>query len=118
MATSRGPYTWPDFFPHGVPPPDAIVAIGRAFRLVSAIPSTAADFRSSYEEAPHRDYGASFWKACGTSFHSDIDDSRKTRARFKALRMKRIAVGELRPEWGVMMASPTALSKSHLTVWF
>ena len=109
--------TWPDFFPGDTPPPDAVPAEGPVFRIVETIPSTALDFRSRYELSPGH-YGDKMWMACGVSFHTDLEDSRRVRDRFPALRTRRIAVGTLEKPFGVMKPTPAATAVSHLTVWF
>ncbi|MGK7929183.1 MAG: hypothetical protein AB4290_28760 [Spirulina sp.] len=108
---------WPDFFPNGVPPSDAIPAEGRAFRIVASIPTTDSDFLSNVEKYPDRSYGENLWMACGLSFHRQLECSKRTRKRFPALRKCRIAVGMLKPEHGVQLKTGTRKFPSHFTVW-
>lgn len=53
--------------------------------------------------------------SCGTSLHTQLDHSQKTRDRYPALRARKIAVGELAAHHGKMLQTG---GKSHITVWF
>jgi hypothetical protein len=108
---------WPDFFPHDVPPGEACPAQGSAFRLVKVIPPAESDFLSTFEETPDRMYGDSFWKACGISFFRHLGCINRTRKRYKPLRQRLIAVGVLKEQHGVQMATPNKEGGSHFTVW-
>lgn len=111
-------YQWPDYFPENVPPAEAKPAAGRSYRLVNQIPPTPEDFQSTYEDDRARDFGEMFWMACGTSLYTNVQDSIKVRARYKALRKKLVAVGDLSPPMGMMQATPSRAAATHLTVWF
>ncbi|MBP0016000.1 MAG: hypothetical protein J7647_00395 [Cyanobacteria bacterium SBLK] len=108
---------WPDFFPDGVPPENAIPAAGKAFRIVASIPPTDSDFLSNVEKYPDRSYGENLWMACGLSFHRQLECSKRTRKRFPALRKCRIALGILKPEHGVQLETGNRKFPSHFTVW-
>lgn len=109
---------WPDFFPEGVPPDSAVPADGSAFRLVRNIPPSDSDFLSTYEESPRRQVkDDSIGMFFGVSFHRELSCSIRTRERFPPLRSRHIAVGRLRNDHGVCLATPTTLAPSHLTVW-
>ena len=108
---------WPSHFPIGVPPSDATVPSGWLFRLVDTLPPSAEDFKSHFELYPGRDWGVGIVQAHGVSFHADVADSEKVRRRFKPLRNKRIARGQLTAHHGRMKKTPST-ETSHLTVWF
>lgn len=100
-------HEWPEFFPPDVPPSSATPAEGIAFRIVKTIPSSEADFQSAFENSPQRqftpsDIGIQF----GISFHRQLNCSKKTRARYKPLRKRHIAVGKLKSEHGVQLETP------------
>lgn len=115
--TNEAQSSWPEFFPQDVPPSHSVAAKGQVYRLVDTIPPSAADFRPAYQETPQRNFGQDLWKACGLSFHRDLEDSRRTRSRYKALRQKHIVVGVLVPSFGRMLSTPSVVSPSHVTVW-
>lgn len=108
---------WPDFFPEGIPPDEAIEASGAMFRLVDDCPPTESDFASSIEENPSREFGDKLWQAFGVSMYKDQIEAEKTRARYAPLRSKKIARGELSGKQGVKMHTPSRTSKSHHTIW-
>lgn len=108
---------WPDYYPSDVPPPDAVPAAGRVYRIVKAVPPTKADFSSGYEDYYPKEWGLRLWMACGTSFFTNLDDARSARDESPRLRGRRIVVGDLRPEHGVMKSTPNRKRKSHITVW-
>ena len=118
MGESDATRTWPTFFPEDVPPHTAAAASGVAFRLVDSNPPTAPDFKSTFEEYPNRRFGGELWKACAASLYTQRSDSDRTRRRYKKLRNKMIASGELHAGLGVMLATPSSGSGSHLSVWF
>lgn len=110
--------SWPSHFPKGVPPSEAVDADGVSFRLVDSVPATPNDFKSQFELFPGRDFGPNLALAHGVSFHRELEDSKRTRDRFKPLREKKIATGALSPPLGRMMSTPSKWAKSHFTVWF
>jgi len=117
-SSSNDRLSWPDYFPSDVPPDEAQPAGGEAFRLVSAIPPTKDDFKSTYEENRKRKH-QEFWKACGSSLYTDLEGAMVTRERYKHLReTKKIAVGRLTPDMGMMLSTPNPITNAHLTVWF
>jgi hypothetical protein len=106
---------WPNYFPLGVPPDDAVDANGPVYRLVKLCPPQANDFLSSYEEYPGRSFH-DLENACGMSVYRLIQDVQRTRNRYRPLRNRRIAIGVLLPEFGRMKPTPTN-GDSHYTVW-
>lgn len=106
---------WPAFFPEGVPPEDSVPATGIAYRLVRTIPPRGEDFCSTLEERrDHNFTGEHLVNACGTSFHTNLQASRRTRKRYRGLRDRKIATGELTTRMG--RQKPT-YTPGHLTVW-
>ncbi len=85
---------------------------------MDSIPPTQRDFRSNAELYPGRDFGQSVLLAYGVSFHTAVQDSERTRMRFKALRSKRIALMELSAPLGRMKKTEAAYARTHVTVWF
>lgn len=109
---------WPAYYPKGVPPATAADAKGRAYRIVRTVPPAPVDFRSTFEEWAEQGKPVpadDLWRACGTSVHTDLAESRATRERYKPLRTRKIVVGDLEPPHGKMM--PTG-GPAHVTVWF
>lgn len=108
---------WPDYYPEGTPPADAIDTKGLVFRLVDYTPPRQSDFRSTYEEAPERKYQSNdeFILACGTSHYTDFEDIKSVRNLFPKLRKKMIASGNLSNHMGKMKKT---LKDSHCTVWY
>lgn len=106
---------WPSFYSEGVPPDDSVPANGVAYRLVRVIPPDRQDFRSTIEEGSGRTFaGEDFVNACGTSFHTNLESSRRTRKRYRGFRDRKIATGALTPDMG--RQKPT-YGDGHLTVW-
>ena len=108
--------TWPAFYPEGVPPADATPTRGTAYRLVPAVPPSQADFRSTHEEFPERQYPDehNFINSFGASFHMTLEASRICRRRYKGLRSHRIVVGTFASSMGCQ--KPT-YGPGHLSVW-
>jgi hypothetical protein len=107
---------WPEFYPDNTPPIEAIATEGQSFRLVDNHPPTRADFKSTFEEYPRRKLtGAKLVLACGTSQFRDLQDIKKKRDLFPALRNKLVAIGDLQPELGKTM---NTFEPSHHTVWY
>ncbi len=115
MNTKEPLKKWPDFFVPGAPPADAAPASGEAFRLVPGIPPNPNDFRATREEFPERSYeGIELINSCATSFHTALEASKRTRQRYKGLKLHRIARGTLTSNHGVQ--KPTG-GRDHLSVW-
>jgi hypothetical protein len=107
---------WPPEFPDGVPPDAAKPAQEIAYRLVNMIPPTRGCFRSTIEEFPARKFGPDkIAFAYGTSMYVKYEACKKTKERYKGLRAKQIAIGQLSPDMGATMPS---FGPHHITVWF
>lgn len=108
---------WPNYYPEGTPPSDAVDTKGLVFRLVDFTPPEPSDFQSTYEEAPKRKYHSNeeFILACGTSHYTNFEDIKSVRNLFPKLRKKMIASGNLSGNMGKMKQT---LEGSHYTIWY
>jgi hypothetical protein len=107
---------WPPHYPESCPPEDARPADIKAFRFVDGFPCSGPDFVSVQERNPHRDYG-NRCKACGLSVFLSIEDALGMQKRIPGFRKKRLAVGALTPDDGVVKATPSQNEPSHHTWW-
>jgi hypothetical protein len=108
---------WPKFFPPDVPPREASIASGSAFRLVKSNPPSESDFLSTIEENPDRIFDEDpLGKRYGTSFYRKLECIKVTQKRFKPLRNRNIVRGMLKGDHGVQLPTPFQ-GNSHLTVW-
>ena len=107
--------SWPEYFPRECPPADARRDDIEVFRLVDGSPPSASDFRPTIVEYPHRKFeGADYCAACGVSVFRDINDIVRKRERYKGLRGKKIAVGRITHEAGLILET---FGLSHITWW-
>lgn len=114
METSTGwSMEWPEHFPQGCPPPDAMDAEGPFFRIVTSDPPTEGDFKTHWElgrEGP----------PClrhGLSGFRTFDEVALFREVIPGFRKRRVARAELKPELGKLKNTPTKNSKGHHTWW-
>jgi hypothetical protein len=56
-------------------------------------------------------------KACGVSILQEMEDVRRLQRRVASQRSKRVAVGTLKPEFGVLKHTPGKYAKSHHSWW-
>lgn len=106
---------WPDYFPEQCPPSEARVDELRVFRLVSNNPPIPSDFLPTLIEQPHREFNReNLCYACGVSVFKDIADVKTKMARYKPLRNKRIAVGVILRQDGLVLET---FSGTHVTWW-
>jgi hypothetical protein len=111
--------TWPDSFPPGCPPPDAVVATGSFYRLVRSDPPTEEDFESHYERhlaGRMRRFWDDDIKAAGISVFADKEDAEKSRAAIPALKNSKVALGNI-DNSGRMQHTPGRSGESHHTWW-
>lgn len=107
--------SWPEYFPRECPPADARRDNIEVFRLVDVSPPSPADFRPTKVEYPHRKFESDkCCSACGVSVYRDVNDIIRKRARYKALRDKKIAVGRISHEDGLVLET---FEPSHITWW-
>lgn len=98
MEATNSAAKWPAFYSEGAPPDDSVPANGIAYRFVRVIPPCREDFQATLEDPRGRTFiGEELVNACGTSFHTNLEASRRTRKRYKGLRNRKIATGELAP---------------------
>lgn len=108
---------YPDYYPDDIPPEDASPANGSAFRFVENDPPTKHCFDSSYAENPNRKLREPSDRVCfyGTSLYTDSDEAKKIKQLFRPLRKKKLSIGTLVEEDGVMKKTR---GPHHITVWF
>lgn len=106
---------WPDYFPDQCPPKDSRKDEMTVFRLVSDSPPSARDFVPTIIDQPHRSFAPSeVCRACGVSVFTNIEDAKCMRSRFSPLRNKKLAIGTITQEDGVVLETGTG---SHITWW-
>lgn len=114
-ARESGP-GWPDHYPKGCPPADAVPSSGTFFHLVSSrSPQRPPDFLTYYEKDPAR-YRTNC-KARGLSVCADLTGVRQLQQISKALKSHHVAVLELTPIMGRMRHTPNELNSGHWTWW-
>lgn len=115
--------TWPDGFPLGCPPPDAVPAAGDVYRIVTTDPPSLNDFRPWRAENPLRPGEKDSVRAWGTSVFDDVGDAASViagkRKRVPGVSTWRVALGTLRAEFGRMSSpsGPGAKHPSHRDWW-
>jgi hypothetical protein len=106
---------WPDYFPTNCPPQNARSDNLKVYRLVDSDPPNQDDFIPNKLLYPHIDYtGETLCLACGISVDKTLDGIKRTRKRFRVLRNKKIAVGTIKPNDGVILETG---SGTHVTWW-
>jgi hypothetical protein len=119
VTDSTVSHSWAGYFPMGCPPNEASDANGVVIRLVQNNPPAPSDFKSHYELSPNKDWGDRLCKACGLSVYGDRTDAKRIMAQVPALRNRLLATGELEPEFGKVLPTPSRRSRtpSHGTWW-
>jgi len=117
--------TWPDYFPDGCPPQDAVAASGTAYRL--CLKRAVGGIARAKEFRPHKLFpdpttGKAECHRCDVSLDDDLQNLLKLRQTVadKVGRhyLKRVpAVGDLQPEWGAMKLTPSDDSPTHRSLW-
>ena len=108
--------TWPDFFPEGCPPAEAMPATGVVLRVVASDPPTAQDFIAWCVEHGGLSKNQPC-KSCGVSVFDDMDDVRHLQRRVPAYRDRPIAKGDLQESMGVTKPTPSSARRSHRSWW-
>jgi hypothetical protein len=108
---------WPDHFPADCPPAEASAPSGVVFRLVRGSTPSPADFISYAELRGPANVTAKLCQACGLSVFPDAQSCERMKKRAPRLREYHIAHGELRPEHGRLMATPSHNESEHMTWW-
>jgi hypothetical protein len=108
-------------FPPNCPPREAEAASGEVYRLVDSNPLAAKDFRSWYELKPERIYEnqAKECQARGLSVYTQKSSVLSLFNRIPTLRKrkKKVALGKLTPDLGVMLNTPSSEDDLHHTLW-
>lgn len=106
-------------FPPNCPPREAEGASGEVYRLVGSNPPVAKDFRTWYELYPEKTYEnqAKECEAHGLSVYTQKSSIFSLIDRIPGLRRKKIALGKLTPDLGVMLNTPSREDKLHHTWW-
>ncbi len=107
---------WPEHFPENCPPANSIEAGGTVHRFVRNNPPENNDFRSNRLLHPQQDFGENICQACGLSVYRDKNDLIRKLRRLPAKRKCHIATGNLNPDTGKILPTPTQ-GDSHNTWW-
>ncbi|MCI6058627.1 MAG: hypothetical protein MR701_02090 [Clostridiales bacterium] len=103
---------FPNYFPEGCPPKDAISKEEVVYRVCKNDPITRKDFASYYElgKGKHdvKHYGVSVFSNCGEA---------KTICLMPNHRQEFVAKGKTVEECGVIKATPSNKNSSHITWW-
>lgn len=106
---------WPANYPDKCPPDDARQDEISVYRLVSNTPPTVEDFKATIEEQPHRPFTSDqICMAHGVSVFRDKADALKQRARFNALKNKKVAFGKITKNDGMIKETG---QPTHMTWW-
>ncbi|MCT7964001.1 hypothetical protein NG791_25320 [Laspinema sp. D1] len=106
-------------FPPNCPPQKVEKASGEVYRLIDSKHPSAKDFRSWYELYPERKYDSQV-KECeahGLSVFTQKSSIFSLFNRSPRLRKKKVALGKLTPDLGVMLNTPSKDDKLHHTWW-
>ena len=113
--------TWPEYFPQGCPPGDAIPAEGLLFRFLRRREPAASDFDDHWTIYPqHR----AAWHAnrekhcsvCGLSVYRTLEAAKKKRDILPPLRKMHIASGTVTEPCGLIAPTPRD-QNDHYTWW-
>jgi hypothetical protein len=106
-------------FPPNCPPRQANEASGEVYRLVDSDPPVDKDFLSLYELYPNK-RGEDPDTECqrsGLSVHTEKSSASKLIKRIPKFKNKKIAVGQLTPDLGLILNTPSRKNDSHHTWW-
>lgn len=104
---------YPDYFPQGWPPDDAVAEEIEAYRICKTSIIAHSDFRSFYEEGKNiRGNILGF----GVSVLSNIKEA-NTVLKMPAHRKEYIAKGVTKANCGVIKYTPSSKHSSHYTWW-
>lgn len=85
------------------------------YRLVGNIPPSQIDFLPTKIEQPEREFKPhEVCASCGVSVFRNVQDLIKKRSRFKPLRNKKIARGQITKSDGLVLET---FGPSHMTWW-
>jgi hypothetical protein len=107
--------TWYEDFPAECPPTEAREDDVLVYRLVSSVPPTASDFLPAKAEHPERNFKPDeVCAACGVSVFRSVQDIIKKQSLYKALRSKKVAIGQITCADGLVLET---FKPSHMTWW-
>ncbi|MFY9227421.1 MAG: hypothetical protein WAQ98_32415 [Blastocatellia bacterium] len=107
---------WPSFFPTGCPTPETPLANESVYRVIEGSIPTNEDFISFQEQNPQKCYHPRECDACGISVYTILEDVVKLQRRVPKFKNKRIAIGKLTPEMGMLKPTP-GKEPSHHSWW-
>ena len=118
--------SWPSTYPADCPPEQALDANGTFYRLVKNDPPAREDFRTLAEQYPSRRFStkpspksgvSELVKAHGLSLMADKEDVIRLRRAVPAYRDGLLGKGDLVPDHGKVLATPSQSGRSHHTWW-
>jgi hypothetical protein len=109
---------WPDYFPEGCPPPDAVPVNGTFLRATNERRPHKRDFKTPYERRPE-DHPDDPILASGLSVYTEVEDIMRMKRRVNGMDRKHVARGTLQAVHGVMMHTPLIEENelSHYDWW-
>jgi hypothetical protein len=110
---------FPAYFSANCPPATAQPASGTVYYLVNSEPLTPEDFWSKRQRNPDKRFSqkSKECQACGISVYTDIEDVLLLRREIQSFQNHQISVGQLIPEMGVILPTPSEFFPSHRTLW-
>ena len=112
--------SWAKSLPENTPPDNVVVAYQKEplFRLIQEKDvMTEEDLKPHSELHPDRNFGSNLWKASGLSSLCTLDDA-CSMAKLPYLRhLHGIVEITMRPEYGVMLKTPSNNCANHYTWW-
>lgn len=106
---------WYEDMPKGCPPIAAQPDEGDFYRLVSQSP-TMEDFTPQSRKFPSKKFGKKECQARAISVFRSIEDCRNVN-KLPAHRNEKVAMVRIEKKDGVVMSTPSALYKSHVSWW-
>ena len=107
--------------PGNCPPASAESASKDVYRFIDMNHSTPLpeDFLSLRELNPNKPcpQGSTECQYCGVSVFNSIDDVCRLRRKIPAFKLKKVALGNLTPDLGLIQHTPSRARKSHHTWW-
>jgi hypothetical protein len=111
---------YPDFFPLGCPPDDALKAQGVFYRWTYELPPCAEDYESYSETGKASKFpfnSTRYCMCCGLSMYQNIEELRLSLIRPKRVGQVHIVKVALGIEHGMIKNTPTSSGESHHTWW-
>ncbi|MGL4875194.1 MAG: hypothetical protein ACRC30_11160 [Clostridium sp.] len=109
---------YPDFFPEGCPPEDAISKSLEVYRFVyNNDRVTDKDFKSHYEMGKIYTKKEEIIQSCGLSVNPDLNEFKKFQKTSPALKKLFIAKGYITEKVGTIKHTPSRTQSNHHTWW-